>query len=186
MATSIKTAKKSVKKAAVKKAIPKKKAPKVEVKKESFIKTVTTVTTTVTREIDWSKVKTGYQFKARYLGPNEYRINKGDTFEGIFYILDKNRIYLVQDVLPGSRIPGIVIKDIKKLSWIIKDGSSDSLKSNYIEILDIKKGSVSDDMFEEVIQYDSHRVVFNKGTVDIGCRTISNDLVRKIASKLID
>ena len=138
-----------------------------------------TVTVTVEKEIegivpDWDNVPVGTKFTA-YI-ENYYvegRIQKED-----------DQIFLCQDDKNGQE------PDDKlgySLSWTIGDGSEAHLDRHGTIITSL----TLDPQFKPILEWDGDDIAgytpkINRGHVMFGCRPVSNEDIRKLASMLVD
>lgn len=123
---------------------------------------------------DWTTIPTGTRFQGYIEShPVEGRIQKQD-----------GRIFLCQNLYDGAEADDTLGY---KHSWSIGDGSEVRMKLHDVIITslmldpDFKAPLVWED--EPVAGY---RPVFSEGSVKFGCQEVSNDVIRKIASMLID
>ena len=123
---------------------------------------------------DWTTVPTGTRFQGYITGkPVEGRIQRGN-----------GGIYLCQNIKDGS---DVYDRLGYKHSWSIGDGSEARMKGNDVVITSL----ILDPDFKTPLVWEDkdvagYRPVFLEGSVKFGCQEVSNDVIRKIASMLID
>lgn len=148
----------------------KKVAPKKVAAKKPVAKKAATLFTTLTTLIpNWGRIPSGSKFKGTI---------REKKVEGRIY-KDRGSIYLCQNVIAGSA-PEEMLGF--KYGWAIGNGSPAQFARNETTITSI----TLDPAFKvpKIIDVVGYRVVFNKGNIQIGCKTISNATVKKIASML--
>jgi hypothetical protein len=127
-------------------------------------------------QFDWNDVPTGTPFSATI---------DGTSCKGrIFNDSENGYIYFCQDKMNGSDAPN---KLGFKFSWShdIDYTTVEELREE--EITNLKLGVVEKGYkVPEVIKVDGYPVEFHIGQIEIGCTTVTNDVVRKIASLLQD
>jgi hypothetical protein len=135
----------------------------------------------VTEYIRWENVPTGTEFRAIY--------NENPISGLIFNNVDDKKIILCQDFAQGSDAPNNLgykfgftlnyntIRTVAELEF----GGYGSMRN--IEILDVQEGFVTPDL---PIRIGDYKLEIKEGHIKVGCTTIDNDLVRKIADNLID
>lgn len=138
-----------------------------------------TVTVSVEKEIegivpDWDNVPVGTKFTA-YI-ENYYvegRIQKED-----------DQIFLCQDDKDGQNAAD---KLGYPCSWTVDNGDESKLKSNSTIITSL----TLDPQFKPIVEWDGDDIAgytpkINRGHVRFGCRPVSNEDIRKLASMLVD
>lgn len=123
---------------------------------------------------DWITVPVGTRFQG-YIeeNPVEGRIQKED-----------GRIFLCQNIKDGAEVENTLGH---KHSWSIGDGSEDRMMRNDVVITYL----FLDPDFKAPVAWEDkyvagYKPVFLEGSVKFGCQEVSNDVIRKVASMLID
>lgn len=125
--------------------------------------------------------------------PNWETVPVGTKFTG--YIKDNliidgriqkynDRIYLCQNIQDGADVDD---KLDYKYSWNINGGSKDDLEEEKTIILTL----TLDPDFKPLPTWDGNKIagydpLIKKGYVKFGCKTVSNDDIRKLTSMLVD
>lgn len=129
---------------------------------------------TVSKEIDWSKVKKGTWFTALILGYKcTGKIQKED-----------GDIYLCQNIKDGADCYNRLGF---KFSWIISNGSKMQLKNHSVrnlKLLTSKPKSYKHIPIKQPETVAGYNITYHKGYIMVGCTKITNTHIRKIVSKL--
>lgn len=120
-----------------------------------------------------------------YLIPNWGLIVSGTKFKGSIHgtevegriLIEDERVFLCQNKKEGDT--GSTTLGYK-YSWVIYENEvNDGIKFTFLEL-------DPDFKMPEIIKVGSYLCNIHKGFIKVGCTRVSNELVREIASKLID
>lgn len=116
--------------------------------------------------VEWSKIPTGTKLEGTI---------EDKSFKGRFFKSKEGYGYICQDTVAGSDSPNML--GYSK-SWFV---DKDNVKEIVIKdiALDLKF------KVPEVFIVNGETVEFKKGSIKIGCTTVSNTLVKRIAANLI-
>lgn len=120
--------------------------------------------------IDWSKIPVGSKFEGSI---------EGRIVEGRIQKENEEIIYLCQNKMDGCSTSN---KLGFRYSWQIGDGGLEIMKEQDVIIIKI----TSDPTFslEKPIKIGDNTVIFNRGSIKVGCTTVKNSVVLEIAKKL--
>jgi hypothetical protein len=136
--------------------------------------------------IDFSKLKTGLRFSYIETGFGEPYKVKGQLF-----VENKNRIYFCND--DTKKIHDNYCKFAQKLgynnSWLLEPSDYADKDLDFIQedltITDLKFTSIPKDFVKPIfIEIDNKIVEFKDGYIQVGCKTIDNDVIKTICANL--
>lgn len=126
---------------------------------------------TITKAIDWTKVKSGYYFTCS--------LNKNKCSG----IIEKKgtKIFLCQDYHNGDKAND---KHGYRYSWTIGNGSDVA----HYDTTNLKISKTKPIGFKEPkhIMIGNHKTVIKKGHIIVGCTRVNNSEIRSIVKKLKD
>jgi len=122
--------------------------------------------------IDWTKVKTGTYFKGKIAG---------NSSEGLI-LVEGDILYFCQNTRDLDGGEGNTKLGFKN-SWRVDlDETEHHLNGMILLATPPKSFKVP----ERPFMAGEYEVTFRKGSIEVGCTRVSNDVVREIAKKLID
>jgi len=131
-------------------------------------------TEVITKIPQWDNIPVGTKFKAKIEGRIcEGRIQKED--EGIFFCQNERNGQDANDKLGYDH------------SWNAGNGSLSKLEQNSVEILELELDPQFKPLPKWVGGYiAAYKPVIGRGHVKFGCKTVSNEDIRKLVSMLVD
>jgi hypothetical protein len=130
----------------------------------------------IVKKINWDNIPTGTKFTGTIKGEEvSGRIRKEDR-----------KIFLCQDVQQGGT-PDDENTLEYPYSWTVLYGSDPELKEHEVVIrsLELDPDFHFKDT-ESIALNEEYTAIIRKGFVKVGCQTISNEVIREVAAKLID
>ncbi len=128
------------------------------------------------KKINWDNIPTGTKFTGVIAGIEASgRIRKEDR-----------KIFLCQDVKEGGTPDDDNTLEYP-YSWAVLYGSDSELKDHQVVIKSLELDP--DFLFKEtesIALNEEYTAIIRKGFVKVGCQTISNEVIREVAAKLID
>jgi hypothetical protein len=127
-------------------------------------------------DIDWDMFPTGTKFTGTI---------QSISVSGRIYKLDGD-IYLCQNERDGYIPPDKNTLEYES-SWTISDGSNYELRDNTVKIFSLELDPEYVPYVPEVVKInEAHEARVYLGYIIVGCQRISNDVVREVASKLVE